>query len=94
MKYETKFDFDQTVCFKDVDDGVMQGKVIGLSVTSDLWNADEPPSEYDWRTRVKAPTEVTYLVLVRHTTSGSKGLMRRVSEGMVALTFEDAWKLA
>lgn len=47
MKYETKFNFDQTVCFKDVDGGVMQGKVIGLSVTSDLWNADEPPSEYD-----------------------------------------------
>ena len=93
MDYSTKFKINNVVCFKDTEGGVMQGQIIGLQITQGF-DDETVPSDYELRSRMVGVPTITYLVLVQTTTSGRRGVMRRVLEQRTALTFEEAWKLA
>lgn len=94
MKYETKFDIGQEVCFKDMGDGgVMRGMIHGV-VVDQRQNWEHAPTDYVLSSAPAPQKVITYQIVVKTSSHRGPGIMRHVPETKVALTFDEAWKLA
>lgn len=92
MQYETKFNYNNPVCFKDGNHGLKKGVVVGINITDKWCRGDKVPSSYELGLAEAAPVRISYNILVK--TSHKDGYVAmEISQDRVANTFEEAWAL-